>query len=129
MSYGASAYGSASYGGNANSVNEQVFFPILPDNYAPDVLYERSALFNGPESFYEILIRQGSENPSGPNGAEYEVFTADHEGATPQSQVKIGGSGQTIIASAPIIIVTAFIDSAILVTGLNFSIVGRPYTQ
>lgn len=129
MSYGGSPYGSTPFGGNANSVNEQVFFPIIPDNYAPDVLHERSALFNGPESFYEILIRQGSENPSGPNGAEYEIFTADHEGATPQSQVKVGGSGQSIIGAKPIIIVTALVDSAIWASGLNFSIVGRPYTQ
>ena len=129
MSFGTSSYGSSAFGGNANSLNEQVFFPVSPDNYAPDVLHERSALFSGTELFYEVLIRQGSENPSGPNGAEYEIFTADHEGAAPQSQVKVEGSGQSIIAAAPIIIVTALVDSSIWVSGLNFSIVGRPYTQ
>lgn len=128
MSYGSSSYGSSVYGGIANSLNEQVFFPVI-GNYAPDVLHERTGLFNGSEDFYEILIRQGSENPSGPNGAEYKVYTADHEGATPQLQVTVGGSGQTIIGAAPIIIVTALVDSSIWVSGLNFSIVGRPYTQ
>lgn len=128
MSYGSSSYGSSVYGGIANSLNEQVFFPVI-GNYAPDVLHERTGLFNGSEVFYEILIRQGSENPSGPNGAEYKVYTADHEGATPQLQVTVGGSGQTIIGAAPIIIVTALVDSSIWVSGLNFSIVGRPYTQ
>lgn len=128
MSFGSSAYGGSAYGGNANSVSEQVFFPDGP-NYAPDVLHERTGLFNGPETFYEILFRQGSENPSGPNGAEYKVYTADHEGATPQLQVTVGGVGQTIIGAAPIIVVTALVDSSIWTSGLNFSIVGRPYTQ
>lgn len=129
MSYGASSYGSAVYGGIANAVNEQVFFPVPVVDLAPDVAHERTALFNGPETFYEILVRQGSENPSGPNGAEYSIYTSSGEGATPQLQVVIGGIGQTIIAAAPIIIVSALVDGAIWPTGLNFSIVGRPYTQ
>ena len=128
MSFGSSAFGSTAFGGSANANNEQVFYPF-GNNYAPDILHERTALFNGPEEFYEILIRQGSENPSGPNGAEYEIFTSDGEGITPQSQGKHGGVGQAIIGAHPIIIVTAFVDSAIWVSGLNFSIVGRPYTQ
>lgn len=128
MSYGSSTYGGAAYGGNANSINEQVFFVIGP-NYAPDVTHERRAAFAGSEEFYEILIRQGSENPSGPNGAEYKIYTATSEGETPQLQTTVGGSGQSIIGAAPIIVVTALVDSAIWVSGLNFSIVGRPYTQ
>jgi hypothetical protein len=129
MAYGSSACGSTAYGGNANSVNEQVFFPLPTDLLAPDVLYERSVFFNGPESFYEILIRQESENPSGPNGAEYKIYTSSGEGITPQLQMVVGGQGQTIIAAAPIVIVTALVDSSIWVSGLGFSIVGRPYTQ
>lgn len=128
MSYGASSYSSTTYGGNANSVNEQVFFPFLPDSLPPDILHERSAIFTGPESFYEIITRN-QENPSGPNGIEYKVYTADHEGATPQLQVTIGGSGQTIIGAAPIIIVTAISDSAIWALGAQFTVFGRPYTQ
>lgn len=129
MSYGSSSYGSAVYGGSANSVNEQVFFPLLGVDLAPDVVHERSALFNGPETFYEILVRQGTENASGPNGAEYRIYTSFGEGDTPQLQVVVGGIGQSIIAAAPIIIVTALVDGAIWSTGLNFSIVGRPYVQ
>lgn len=129
MSYGSSAYGGSTYGGIANSANEQVFFPVIPDNYAPDVLHERTVLFTGSEDFYEILFRQGSENPSGPNGAEYKVYTAESESQTPQLQVTVGGVGQTIIGAAPIIVVTALVDSSVWVSGLNFSIVGRPYTQ
>lgn len=128
MSYGSTSYSSTSYGGNANSVNEQVFFFLGP-NYEPDVLHERSAFFTGPETFYEILIRQASENPSGPNGAEYKIYTARDESDTPQLQTTVGGNGQSIIYAAPVIIVTALVDSAIWVSGLNFSIVGRPYTQ
>lgn len=129
MSYGSGAYGSTAYGGSANAVNEQVFFPILAEDLAPDVLHERVAFFNGPEEFYEILIRQGSENPSGPNGAEYKIYTSHGEGETPQLQTTVGGIGQSIIGAAPIIVVTALVDGSIWPTGLNFSIVGRPYTQ
>lgn len=128
MSYGSLPYGGSAYGGSGNSVHEQVFFPD-GSNYTPDIVHERIALFNGPETFYEVLFRQGSENPSGPNGAEYKVYTADHEGATPQLQVTVSGVGQTIIGAAPIIVVTALVDSSIWALGLNFSIVGRPYTQ
>lgn len=129
MTYGSSAYSGVPYGGSANSVNEQVFFPVLPDNYAPDVLHERTVLFTGPEDFYEILIRQGSENPNGPNGAEYKIYTARDESDTPELQTTVGGNGQSVIYAAPIITVTALVDSAIWSLGLNFSIVGRPYTQ
>ena len=128
MSFGFSAYGSTAFGGSANAVNEQVFF-VLGPNYEPDVLHERTASFNGPENFYEILIRQGSENPSGPNGAEYKIYSANGQGETPQLRDTVGGSGQSIIGAAPVIVVTAFVDSTIWVSGLNFSIVGRPYTQ
>lgn len=128
MSYGSFSYGSAVYGGSANSVNEQVFFPYV-GNYSPDVLHERTVSFSGSEAFYEILFRQDSESPSGPNGAEYRVYTSLGEGDTPQQQVVMGGVGQTIIAAAPFITVTALVDSAIWVSGLGFSIVGRPYTQ
>lgn len=129
MPYGSSSYGGAAYGGNANSLNEQIFFPVSADNYAPDITHERTALFNGPETFYEVLVRQGSENPSGPNGAEYKIYSATSEGETPQLQVTVGGSGQSIIGAAPVIVVTALVDSSIWALGLNFSIVGRPYTQ
>lgn len=128
MSYGSSSYGSAVYGGSANSVNEQVFFP-LTSNYAPDVLHERTVLFNGPEDFYQILIRQDSENPSGPNGAQYKIYTSTGAGASPQLQVTVEGVGQAIIGAAPIIIVTALVDSSVWISGLGFSIFGRPYTQ
>jgi hypothetical protein len=128
MAYGTSTYSASAYGGSANAVNEQVIYAHGP-NYAADVLHERSVNFNGPEDFYEILIRQGSENPSGPNGAEYKIYTSDGPGITPQLQTTVGGNGQSIIGAAPIIVVTALVDSAIWVSGLNFSIVGRPYTQ
>jgi hypothetical protein len=129
MSYGSSAYGASAYGGSANAVNEQVFFLSTGEDLAPDVLHERTALFNGSEEWYEVLIRQGSENPSGPNGAEYKIYSARFEEDTPQLQVTIGGAGQTIIGAAHVVTVTALVDSAIWPTGLNFSIVGRPYTQ
>lgn len=129
MSYGSSSYGSAVYGGSANSVNEQVFFPVPLVDLAPDVVHERSALFSGSETFYEILVRQGSENASGPNGAEYRIYTSFGEGDTPQLQVVLGGVGQTVIAAAPVITVTALVDGVIWPIGLNFSIFGRPYTQ
>jgi len=129
MSYGAGAYGTTAYGGSANSVNEQVIFPVLDVDLEPDVLHERSVLFTGSTEHYEVLIRQGSENPSGPNGAEYKIYTSHGEGETPQLQVIVGGIGQAIIAAAPIIVVTALVDGSIWPTGLNFSIVGRPYTQ
>lgn len=129
MSYGSSTYGGATYGGIANAVNEQVFFPLLGVNLAPDVLHERSAFFTGPESLYEIIIRQDSENPSGPNGAEYKIYTSHSEGQTPQLQATVQGVGSTTIGAASIIVVTAFVDSAIWVSGLGFSIFGRPYTQ
>lgn len=128
MPYGGAAYGASAYGGSANAVNEQIIFPLTSE-YAPDVLHERRVFFNGPQSFYEILIRQGSENPSGPNGAEYKIYSSHGEGETPQLQTTVGGNGQSIIGAAPIIVVTALVDSAIWVSGLNFSIVGRPYTQ
>lgn len=129
MSYGSFSYGSAVYGGSANSVNEQVFFPVPLTDLAPDVLHERTVLFAGTETFYEILVRQGSESASGPNGAEYRIYTATSEGETPQLQTILAGISQAIIAAAPIITVTALVDSSIWPTGLNFSIVGRPYTQ
>lgn len=129
MPYGVSTYGAAAYGGNANAINEQVIFPLLEVDLAPDVLHERTVFFNGPEGSYEILIRQGSENPSGPNGAEYKIYSARFEEDTPQLQRTIAGAGQTIIAAAHVIKVTALVDSSIWPTGLNFSIVGRPYTQ
>lgn len=128
MSYGSSVYGGSPYGGSANAVNEQVFFASGP-NYEPDVLHERLANFAGSESFYEVLVYQGSENPSGPNGAEYKIYTIDHEGASPQLQHTASGVGQAIIAAKPTIKVTAFVDSSIWASGLNFWIVGRPYTQ
>jgi hypothetical protein len=128
MSYGSGAYGSTAYGGSANSANEQVIFPLL-GNYAPDVVHERTVLFNGSQEYYEILVRQGSENPSGPNGAVYEIYTSHGEGETPQLRDTMGGAGQSIIAAAPIIVVKALVDGSIWVSGLNFSIVGRPYTQ
>jgi hypothetical protein len=127
MSFGSSAQGSSAYGGNANAVNEQVFFIL--DNRAPDVLYEAQANFNGPETFYEILTLQGSESGSGPSGIEYKVYTSDGPGITPQLQVTIGGNGQSIIGAAPIIVVTAIIDSAVWAVGTDFSVRGRPYTQ
>lgn len=128
MSFGSSSFGSAPLGGIANTANEQVIFPIISENYAPDVLHQRIVQFSGAEPYYQVIIRQGSENPSGPNGAEYEIYTSHGAGETPQRQVILGGAGISTIGAAPIIIVTALIDSAIWVSGLNFSIVGRPYT-
>jgi len=129
MFYGTTGYGGAAYGGTANSANEQVFFPVPTVDLAPDVLYARSAQFNGQESFYEILIRQGSENPSGPNGAEYKIYTSRFEEDEPQLRMTVAGVSQSIIPAAPIVTVTAIVDGSIWPTGLNFSIVGRPYTQ
>lgn len=128
MSYGSSAYGSTAYGSSANGVDEQVFFPLLATDLAPDILHERSVSFNGSASLYQILVRQNSENPSGPNGAEYKIYTSGGPGQSPQLQVTVGGVGQTIIAAAPTIIVTALVDGTIWESGLGFSIVGRPYT-
>lgn len=128
MSYGSLGYGGAAYGGNANAVDEQVFFPLVSE-YAPDVLHERSALFTGSSQWYQVLTRQGSENPSGPNGAEYKVYVSHSEGETPQLQVTVSGIGQTIVGAGHLIVVTALVDGAIWPFGLNFSIVGRPYTQ
>lgn len=127
MSYGSGAYGSLAYGGGSNAANEQAFFALL--NRAPDTLFEASALFTGPEAWYEILTRQGSEPGSGPAGVEYRFYTSDGPGLTPQPQGGIGGNGQTIIPAAPIIVVTAIIDSAVWGVGTDFSVRGRPYTQ
>lgn len=127
MSFGASSFGSTSFSGSANSANEQVFFVL--DFRAPDTLFEASALFNGTEEFYEILTQQGAEPGSGPMGIQYEIFTSHGEGETPISQVKVSGNGQSIIGAAPIIIVTAIIDSDVWPSGLNFRVRGRPYTQ
>lgn len=127
MGYGSSAYGATAYGGNANAVNEQIFFPLLGEDLPPDVLHERSALFTGSSERYQILTRQGSENPSGLNGAEYKVYVSHSEGETPQLQVTVQGIGQTIVSAGRLIVVTAIVDSAIWPSGLNFSIVGRPY--
>jgi len=128
MSYGSSVYGGAAYGGSVNSANEQIFFAPGP-NQAPDVLHEARANFTGITQFYEILTRQGSEPSSGPMGIEYKVYTSPQEGITPQLQATIGGNGQTIITPDAIIIVTVLIDSAVWVSGLDFSVRGRPYTQ
>lgn len=127
MSYGSGAYGSTAYGGIANAVNEQIFFPLL--NRDPDVTYEASALFNGPEEFYEILTLQGSEPGAGPAGVEYRFYTSDGPGLTPQSQGGVAGNGQAIIPAAPIIVVRVIIDSAVWGAGTDFSVRGRPYTQ
>lgn len=129
MAYGTSAYGASGYGGNANAVDEQMFFPLLGASLAPDILHERSALFTGSSQRYQILTRQGSENPSGPNGAEYKVYVSHSEGETPQLQVTVQGVGQTIVSAGRLIVVTAIVDGSIWPTGLNFSVVGRPYTQ
>lgn len=127
MSYGSGAYGSTAYGGGANAANEQIIFPLVLR--APDVLYEAVALFSGPEEFYEILTHQSSEPGAGPAGVEYRFYTSDGPGLTPQPQGGIGGNGQSIIAAAPIIVVTAIIDSAVWVAGNDFSVRGRPYNQ
>lgn len=127
MSFGSSSFGSTAFGGNANAVNEQVFFILA--NRAPDTLFEATALFNGSETFYEILTFQGSEPGSGPMGIQYEIFTSHGEGETPISQVKVSGNGQSIIGAAPIIIVTAIIDSNVWGVGTDFRVLGRPYTQ
>jgi hypothetical protein len=127
MAYGTSTYSASAYGGSANAVNEQIFFPLL--NRDPDVLYEATGLFNGSEEWYEILTHQGSEPGSGPTGIEYKVYTSPQEGITPQLQATIGGSGQTIITPAAIVIVTAIIDSEVWAFGNDFSVRGRPYTQ
>lgn len=129
MSFGSSAFGSTAYGGSANASNEQIFFSYPEPNRAPDVLYEARASFNGPEEFYEILTIQGSESGSGPSGILYEVFTSHGEGQTPQSQGTIEGNNQFIIGAAPIIVVTAIVDSAVWAVGTNFGVKGRPYTQ
>lgn len=129
MSYGSVGYGSAVYGSSANAVNEQIFFPLLGTPLPPDVLHERSVFFTGPSQWYQILTRQGSENPSGPNGAEYKVYVSHSEGETPQLQVTVSGIGQTIVGAGRLIVVTALVDSAIWASGVHFSIVGRPYTQ
>ena len=124
MSFAAAAYGSAGYGGLANAVNEQVFFPL--ENYVQDVLYERQAIFKGTQQWYEILTQQASEPASGSSGITYEVKTSHSEGETPQLQATIEGNGQTIIAAAPLIVVTAFIDSAVWPSGNLFKVTGRP---
>lgn len=127
MSYGSSAYGAAAYGGGANGANEQIFFPLI--ERPPDVLFEATGLFNGPEEFYEILTLQGTEPGSGPAGVEYRFYTSGGPGQTPQPQGGLAGNGQAIIGAAPIIVVTAIIDSSVWSLGVRFSVRGRPYTQ
>lgn len=127
MAYGSSTYGATAYGGNANAIDEQVFFPLLGESLLPDVLHERSAFFTGTSERYQILTRQGSENPSGPNGAEYKVYVSRSEGETPQLQVTVQGIGQTIVSAGRLIVVTAIVNGSIWPSGLNFSVVGRPY--
>ena len=129
MSYGSSAYGASAYGGSANAVNEQVFFPANAPNLEPDTLYEATAFFNGPEEFYEILTHQGSESGSGPSGVAYQFYTSHGPGETPQDAGGFGGNGQSIIAAAPIIVVTVFVDSTVWPTGVDVSVRGRPYNQ
>lgn len=123
MAFGSSPFGSTTFGGSANSVNEQVFFPYKL--YAPDVLHESTVFFGGDSEFYEILTRRFGE----PVAVEYKVYTSHGEGETPQLQVTIGGDGQTIIGAAPIIVVTAIVDGAVFGSGNLFDVVGRPYTQ
>lgn len=94
-----------------------------------DTLFEAIGSFSGPEEWYEILTLQSSEPGSGPIGTEYKIYTSHGEGETPQLQVTVGGNGQTIIGAAPIIVVTAIIDSSVFAFGLDFSVRGRPYTQ
>lgn len=123
MSYGSASYGSTSYGGNANSLNEQVFFPL--DNRDPDVLFTAEAAFTGQETTYSVYTLQGSEG-TGPAGVEYKIYTAHEQGETPQLQVTVQGNGQSVIAAAPRIVVTAIIDSAVWSVGEDFKVTGRP---
>ena len=129
MSFGSTAFGSTAFGGSANASNEQIFFSYPQPPRSPDILFEVTAFFTGPQEFYEILTIQSSEPGSGPTGIDYEAFISHGEGETPQSQGKFSGNGQSIIAAAPIIVVTAIIDSAIWPTGTSFGVKGRPYTQ
>lgn len=127
MPYGASAYGAAAYGGSANSANEQILFPLL--NRAPNTLFTASLIFSGSEQFYDILTLQGSEPGSGPSGLEYKVYTSHGPGETPQLQVTVSGNGTAVVGAAPIIAVTAIIDSAVWGVGTDFSVRGRPRAQ
>lgn len=129
MSFGSSAFGSTSYGGNANANDEQIFFSFPEPNRAPDILYEASARSSSPALYYEILTQQGSESASGPSGIEYKVYASHSEGETPQLQVTLGGNGRSIIGAAQTIVVTAIIDSAVWGIGTNFGVKGRPFTQ
>lgn len=124
MSYGSSTYSGSAYGGNANSVNEQVFFQL--DIRVPDVLFEAEAAFMGEDSLYSVYTLQESESGSGPAGVEYKIYTAHEQGETPQLQVTVQGNGQSVIAAAPRIVVTAIIDSAVWAVGQAFRVTGRP---
>jgi hypothetical protein len=121
MSYGSAAYGAAAYGGSAGS-DLQVFFALRFRD--PGILYESRAEFTGSSEFYEILTRQADEEPN----IEFKIYTSHGEGETPQLQTTVGAGGptQSIIAAAPIIIVTAEM-AGITVNG--FEVVGHPYTQ
>lgn len=127
MSFGAAAYGSATYGGIANSANEQAFFSFIPR--PPDTLFGASAIFSGSNDWYEIRTLQSSEPGAGPSGVIYEIYTSHDPNETPQRQTTLEGNGQAIIAAAPFIKVTAFIDGEVWDLGMIFKVVGRPYTQ
>lgn len=123
MSFGSSAYGTSAYGGTANAVNEQVFFPWLSGNYAPDVTHEAEVLFTGTQELYEIFMRQSNDEPG---GVTYTILTSHGEGETPQQVGIAQGNGSQTVGAAQRIVVRMFIDGAIWATGENVQVVGRP---
>lgn len=129
MSFGSSTYGGSAYGGSANAVNEQIFFPFIGGNYAPDVLHEAEVRFSGSEARYSVFTEQGSESGSGPAGVTYDVYVSRSEGETPQHQVTVQGNGQTVVVAGIRIVVTMMIDSAVWPFGQNVKVTGRPLKE
>jgi hypothetical protein len=124
MSYGTAAYGSVTYGSNANAGNEQIIFAYR--NYSPDVLRESEVAFTGNDEFYSVTTWQSGEPEIGPIGTEYKIYTAHGEGETPQLQVTTQGSGQTVVGAAPRIVVTMIVDGSQFGGGLEVKVTGRP---
>jgi hypothetical protein len=123
MSYGSTAYGSASISGSASSI-WRWFFPL--QIRAPNTLFEAKAEFSSPSGLYSIYTFQATEPGSGSAGVTYKMYSSNDPDETPQLQSTVEGNGQTVVGLARFITVTAFIDGAVWGLGQIFSVRGRP---
>ena len=117
MTYGASSFGSVSFGGLSAS-REQVFFPLR--EYDP-AAYDAEIEFTGDDPQYSILAAVNSDAVA----VSFEAFTRNDLGEVPQSQGFFGGFGlffQYVVGSARFISVRATVPT---LTQL-FRVVGRP---